>query len=529
MGLTSLGGVSGSIVTRSITRREEAAPGLTSTANMQARAENAETYCTTPTPDGTGQANHPCVVYVPGGWHGYRYWMAMTPLAGGDSQVENPCILVSNDGDTWAVPPGGSNPVYPTPASGFNSDTELLLVDDRLILYFRSTTSVDQILVTASADGIAWATPTVVLTSTNTQPSYVSPSVVYDQDSGLFTMWAIDKGNNPNTLERFTSTTYNGTFANRTTCSGITAPMPAGREPWHIHVHKDGDELVMFYSDTPTGGSSAGSLWRAVSRDGVTWSADPYRVMNGNNSISGGTAKWDSGIYRTCAIPASVDGGKGYAIWHGAVGTSTTWHIGRTFAKLQPRDLVDPSVLLGARKVPPFTHGDLVDRADSAVAAGTMTSGQAWTTTTGTIGVSSGQLYSPNATNANAVTDLGYADMDVTVQTSVTGAPRWLVFRAGATAHTSFWQFGDGGSTNGGYTLRKYDGTTLTNLGTVAVSGANGDVLRVIAKGDRIRAYLNGVKLWDVRDSHNQTATRSGVQCDNTTVRFRNYAAKPAV
>ena len=60
--------------------------------------KNADSYLKTPTPDRTNQANHPDVLYFKDGFHGYKYYMAYTPYAYSNDRVENPCILVSNDG-----------------------------------------------------------------------------------------------------------------------------------------------------------------------------------------------------------------------------------------------------------------------------------------------------------------------------------------------------------------------------------------------------------------------------------------------
>ena len=45
------------------------------------------------TPEGNAQPYHPSVVYIPGGWNGYAYWMAETPYPLGP------------DGDWNGLPP----------------------------------------------------------------------------------------------------------------------------------------------------------------------------------------------------------------------------------------------------------------------------------------------------------------------------------------------------------------------------------------------------------------------------------------
>jgi len=69
---------------------------------------NAPTWQNTPTYDGSGQVVNPDVVYFPSGWHGYKYWLAMTPYPNSNDDYENPSILVSNDGA-----PGPSRPGSP--------------------------------------------------------------------------------------------------------------------------------------------------------------------------------------------------------------------------------------------------------------------------------------------------------------------------------------------------------------------------------------------------------------------------------
>ena len=76
---------------------------------------NASTPQTTPTYDGSGQVVHPGIVYFPGGWNGYQYWLVVTPYPGGNAAFENPSILVSQDGVTWIQPPGITNPIAGPP------------------------------------------------------------------------------------------------------------------------------------------------------------------------------------------------------------------------------------------------------------------------------------------------------------------------------------------------------------------------------------------------------------------------------
>ncbi len=98
--------------------------------------DNNATYLNTPTYDGSNQTVHPDIYYNASGWNGYKYWMAITPYP--DAAHENPSILVSNDGFSWAVPPGLTNPIdLPYPGAE-NSDPDIIYneTSNRLEVYY---------------------------------------------------------------------------------------------------------------------------------------------------------------------------------------------------------------------------------------------------------------------------------------------------------------------------------------------------------------------------------------------------------
>ena len=141
---------------------------------------NVTTYVTAPTYDGSGILVHPDVVDFGAGttWNGWRYWMAMTPYPDLNSAYENPSILVSSDGETWQVPAGLTNPIYPAPQTGWNSDTDLAYdpATDELILIFRSNDFAPR--VARSSDGVTWPTTPTAPTWTLIGNQAVSPAMV---------------------------------------------------------------------------------------------------------------------------------------------------------------------------------------------------------------------------------------------------------------------------------------------------------------------------------------------------------------
>lgn len=155
------------------------------------------TWCTIPAyPTGNTNTIHPSVHDFEMSWNGYRWWMANTPYPADPD--ENPCIYASNDGVTWATPPGLTNPIDPWPGQAtsnggwYNSDTELV-VDDagNLVCIYREVEgSTERIRARVSADGVTWGAEQLLFTSAL---GSTSPAVVR-WGPGDFRLWTINSG-----------------------------------------------------------------------------------------------------------------------------------------------------------------------------------------------------------------------------------------------------------------------------------------------------------------------------------------------
>src|SRR5208337_5394840 len=82
------------------------------------------------TSEGSGQACHPDVVHIPGGFgaQNWTYWMACTPYPYAEYRYENPEIFASYDGLHWTIPNGLQNPLVQKPAGTMdhNSDPDMV-------------------------------------------------------------------------------------------------------------------------------------------------------------------------------------------------------------------------------------------------------------------------------------------------------------------------------------------------------------------------------------------------------------------
>lgn len=230
------------------------------------------------TSEGTGQACHPDVTYIPEGFGIGRwcYWMVCTPYAYANFVYENPEIFVSHDGINWTVPDGVKNPLFPSPKGiwDYNSDPDMFFLNGKLWLYYRETRKTrdiieSRIFLATSADGVNWSLPSEVLMAQGDEALLMSPTVVHQ--GGTFHMWAVDRAASGFQILR------------RESADGLkwSAPVECPvtglleRKPWHLDVICEEDRLsaLLVSLSTPPD-------WRlhyAFSFDGgKTWNAERF-------------------------------------------------------------------------------------------------------------------------------------------------------------------------------------------------------------------------------------------------------------
>jgi hypothetical protein len=277
-----------------------------------------------PTYDGSGQATEPKVLYFPLGWHGFSYWMAMTPYPYSDHSKENPSILVSSDGQAWRVPPGLVNPVVPHAGAPLD-DPELIYnaSSDELWLYYLEEILPGNtlLLLTTSSDGIRWSSP--IQLSSNKNYQMVSPTVGHD--GSRYLLWGINSGSagcSAPSTEVFLENSADG----RTWSSPQTLQLSQpGFVIWHISVTwvQAKQEFWTLYAAYPDGTNCGRtSLFFARSPDGIHWITYSKPAMVPGKG-------WDSrSIYRsTMVYHPDVDL---LQIWFSAQGDNNVWSIGFT-------------------------------------------------------------------------------------------------------------------------------------------------------------------------------------------------------
>lgn len=282
---------------------------------------NADTYLNTPTYDGSGQVVHPDIVYFPNGWHGYNYWMAITPYPNGNDSYENPSILASNDGETWEIPSGLTNPIDATPQVGHDCDPDLIyddITDGLWCYYVECGNSSSYLKMRKSSDGMNWSEEKDIFNLPNYQ--ILSPAIV--KVGSTYHMWYVDVGEK-GCKAKSTTVKYKTSFdgANWSEFQMVNISIP-NRVIWHVDVYPYESHYPMLIAAYPYG-STCGhcDLFYAYSDDKINWNVTSNPILKNSDS------KWDNAeIYRSTFV---VDRGT-FKIWYSARNTMDEWHIGYT-------------------------------------------------------------------------------------------------------------------------------------------------------------------------------------------------------
>jgi len=279
---------------------------------------NSDTALIIPTYEDSGELTHPSVIYFTDGWNGYKYWMAMTPYPNADITLENPSIVVSNDGITWIEPEGINNPIFPYSESDNNSDPEIFYDEDtdELWLYNRYTVLERK----TSSDGINWSEPVTVLDAVSNL-EFLSPSI--QKIDNTYYMWTVNI-HNPKTppyeLER-RSSEDGVSWSDVTTCNITNFLESIGYLIWHVDVVYIDYEYRMVvtahqYSDLSTNND----LFFATSTNGLSWTFSRFKLLQKTGN------SWDAQLYKSSAV---YKDGLIELYYSGITSDSLSWTVGR--------------------------------------------------------------------------------------------------------------------------------------------------------------------------------------------------------
>ncbi len=229
-----------------------------------------------PTYDGSYQLTHPKVLYFPKAWKGYKYWMSMTPYPREIDNYENPSIVVSNDGNTWAPPAGLKNPVSGLPndgkTGGHYSDPQLVMRGDVMELWYRYNpalankmnrrrpdNSINTYYRKTTKDGIHWTEAQKLLQS---RDGHLSLCVNFE--NGLYKTWYATYGGDLCYSESKNAVDWSAPVY----CS---VPLPKGLVPYHQDIIKNGSQYYLLQTAQQKSNYTF-QLFLATSKDGIHFS-----------------------------------------------------------------------------------------------------------------------------------------------------------------------------------------------------------------------------------------------------------------
>ena len=474
---------------------------------------------------------HPSLEYVPGGFAGYKYWLAYTPYPNSESAYENPCTVVSNkiDGD-YVVAPGTTNPLDYAVAPAYNRDTHIYYDKSasRMVLIwnrFGFPASNKTTIFMSVHDGSGWSNPVSIYTGTVLLTDIVSPSIWFNSASAK---WEI-VGVNPDTANRELMKITSDELLSGWTQTAVNLPMtlPAGRKPWHPCLRRLSSGRIIGLLHDSLAPGQGGYINLMMSKDGASFEMAPIKIESDQGRTSG---RW----YRSTMVAIERNSAVEIYGMYSVVGSSKFF-----LQKLEPFSVNNNkgketarigSMLAIARSggASGLLSVDDFNRADNAAGLGTDLLGKTWTNVypSNVIGVKNGRAYNVTTGNCLATVETGTTSYSASVIFSTPGSEGYLVVRKSA---TEFWRFGVISSTL--VQLQRFnsavDISPLADMGNMRPIAKPGDIFRIDVSGCSAQFFLNG-KLIYVADGTVFPNTRSvGLQASGASeTNFANFVVQ---
>ena len=282
---------------------------------------------TLPTHEGSGQATHPSVLYFENGWNGWKYWMAMTPYPASNEGDEDPNVLVSNDGWTWQVPEGLTNPIddqlgKPNP---HNSDTQLVMAPSgEMYLTWRMVDRPDgktnRIFLVKSTDGAHWSEKEEIWTG---EPQFMSQALIWT--GGKWRLYGVANGGGvPNRVIFYESSDLK-TWSEPTTVS-FDPGLTSGQRLWHIDVQLYNGEYIGLVHIIP-GTVKQGNLYLLRSQDGINWERSDTPIISHEESGY-------PNLYKSALVPHGSGDNLNFELYYSGFSEGRAdWRINRTIVE----------------------------------------------------------------------------------------------------------------------------------------------------------------------------------------------------
>lgn len=269
--------------------------------------------------DGSGQCVHPDVLAINKRFFNSKLVMVMEPYPYANAGLENPSIVVSDDGLQWEVPEGVRNPVVGNQytSEGWYSDAVLFSkVDQLLWLYYRYNSGAGETTLfrRISGNGIEWSDEQSILRYA-VSGQFASPSI-FDVGEDLKMIYVDTLSDSIWMLSSRDGESWKSPqkLLNFPRAWHIAAKMFSG---WLYLLINDRMYLYLlrYRFDIP---------WQIL--NGQSWQPLSHESLHPAILVPS-TVGWDNGfIYRG----SFLINGNTIRIWYSAASSNGCWHIGYT-------------------------------------------------------------------------------------------------------------------------------------------------------------------------------------------------------
>ena len=225
-----------------------------------------------PTYDGSGQAVHPSLLVQEGS---PKFVLSFTPYTDTDDRVENPSVVVSDDGLSFREEREGLNPLVPAPGKDHNDDPDLFYSRGKYgILYLETMRPEKQSLVLLeSTDRLRWEKRVIHQELLDQGSGCFMLSPKYIEKNGLSYLFYVNRDVRDG--YRIEYVTGKDICSLDFSCRYVVAVSGLKDLPWHLDIIQDaGGCYMLLTTASDTEKESRYTLRIAKSRDLVNWSLE---------------------------------------------------------------------------------------------------------------------------------------------------------------------------------------------------------------------------------------------------------------
>lgn len=445
---------------------------------------------------------HPSLLFIPEGWNGYKYWLVYTPYYNMENTYENPCMVVSNDTNSWTVPEGLTNPIIPSPGgSAYNSDPCIYIHTDGVMymMYRVRSSTTNSLMLIYSSNGISWSTPLVLKVGAVNVQDYASPSFWHDGTNWVCFFHNLDVVGYP--FQRMTAVSILDWSGSSLTT--MTMVNPNSTTWWHSHFKRlpSGSVIGIICEGAASGGTS----YLIQTADMINFSVLPLKRCATD--------------YKSTFVIIDEEGNSTPKMFFIFGRLLSGFHLYKTFARVDgraSRRMLATNTILGTYAIDANSQ-NLTLGVDSFTGTpgndlATTLDGKTWvqvSADTIVIDATGTKATNENTSNCRAYIDIGIADFSVQAKfTYAPGGQMWIMFRY--IDSSNFWRVGV--QAVGALRLQSVIAGGIVNDIIISHTFTNGDVFRVRCDTSMITLYINEYPKLELISLLNITGTKVGLQ-----------------